>query len=356
MANSDLLKGYYVYEYTFLDDLSFVRTPQEYAASRFAIDIDPEKLDTWVAAVRERFFAAGWEGDGTIGLIWLPPFVDIGIEDTWGNYIWHVKQRNNGISFLLSPCPLDFQRIREQNEDWPRGQPRSIVDAAVEVLRTTATKIADELATKLASTSAIKDAVVVGRIRHDLLAHSQGMLIRTLHEFLDDCYLKLLIEAMNGNRSKLKLRKSRVQLTPDRYLPEEADEDETHWFTVQGVVSDMWHAYKYEPYKSKLEMLFRGVDYELDEKLGAFLAKHITLRNCLQHRDGYLDLESLDQLGVKKITMRGQKGDTTLRKGDDIVFTVEEVSDLCAALLRLAADFNAHVWKRVVTREYVVRP
>jgi hypothetical protein len=41
----------------------------------------------------------GWEGDGTIQMMWLPPFVGAGVEDAHGVFIWHVKQANNGTSW-----------------------------------------------------------------------------------------------------------------------------------------------------------------------------------------------------------------------------------------------------------------
>src|SRR5438270_3846016 len=100
-----------VYQYHFLDDLSFVKRPQ-----KVFIESSEEEIEAYIVAVRERFTEAGWEGDGDIGIIWVPPFVDIGIEDTWGTYIWHVKQSNNGTSWLASDAIINFKRIREQNE------------------------------------------------------------------------------------------------------------------------------------------------------------------------------------------------------------------------------------------------
>ena len=77
----------YIYCYHHLDDLSFVRKPSEVFR-----ELGPSDLKSLVDAVKSRFLSAGWEGDGNVGLIWLPPFVDTGIEDTWGTYLWHVKQ------------------------------------------------------------------------------------------------------------------------------------------------------------------------------------------------------------------------------------------------------------------------
>lgn len=81
------LQGYTVYEYTFLDDLSFIQSPAAFYEAISVTGRPDYSLDEVVGAVRARFLAAGWEGDGNIGVIWLPPFVDAGVEDTWGTYI-----------------------------------------------------------------------------------------------------------------------------------------------------------------------------------------------------------------------------------------------------------------------------
>jgi hypothetical protein len=75
-------RGLYVYQYQFLDDLSFIQKPSE--VSVFA-DMATADLDRLVSSVREQFSTAGWEGDGEIGVIWLPPFVDAGDRGHLGN-------------------------------------------------------------------------------------------------------------------------------------------------------------------------------------------------------------------------------------------------------------------------------
>jgi hypothetical protein len=66
-------------------------------------------VDALLDAVSALFKENGWEGDGNIGLIWLPPFVGVGGEDTYGSHIWHVKQGNNGTSWLASEYRLPFK-------------------------------------------------------------------------------------------------------------------------------------------------------------------------------------------------------------------------------------------------------
>jgi len=60
-----------------------------------------------IEKIKESFKKDGWEGDGKINMIWIPPFL-YKHHDTYGFYIYHVKQLNNGISFLaVEDCYVD---------------------------------------------------------------------------------------------------------------------------------------------------------------------------------------------------------------------------------------------------------
>lgn len=103
---------YHIYQYCYIDDFSCIKDPVPF----FKDGVWAEWWPAFKDALEERFMAHGWEGDGTIGMIWIPPFIDAGVEDGIGFTVWHVKQDNNGVSFLASKYPLPFQRLREQNE------------------------------------------------------------------------------------------------------------------------------------------------------------------------------------------------------------------------------------------------
>jgi hypothetical protein len=53
------------------------------------------------------FLHAGWEGDGKLLAIWIPPFMFVD-PDTIGVHIWYVKQNNNGTSWLCAEFPYSF--------------------------------------------------------------------------------------------------------------------------------------------------------------------------------------------------------------------------------------------------------
>ena len=101
---------YYVYQYEHVDDLSFVRMPAEiHPMIELANQADIEAL----------LKGQGWEGDGRLGILWLPPFATVGGEATWGRYIWFVEQGNNGTAFVASEEDLNFPRLHRQNRDSP---------------------------------------------------------------------------------------------------------------------------------------------------------------------------------------------------------------------------------------------
>lgn len=349
-----------VYQYTFLDDLSFILSPYDYYS-----DAPKTAVDEFIEGLRQLFLRNGWEGDGEIGLIWLPPFIDCGVEDTWGTYIWHVKQSNNGISFLASEHPLEFRRLKEQNEhliaeDGRDRIPVNIIQTSVDVFLN---QIAEQKKNLQDMLTHLQKAIVervVDNIIHSVTSHSQGILVRCLHEFLDECYLQFLIEAIDsGNPSNIKIRKSQVHLAPSQYIPEDSLDEENaieggKWFTLKGIVSDMWRAYKFEPFKNKIEMLFKSIDFNWDPAKLSEISKHVILRNCMQHHEGVLDKDSLKQLGLAKVTLLGKDSPYDILPWEPIWFSDVELNTLSDLLVDFAKDFNSYVDKRISTRHYLV--
>ena len=99
------LREYHVHRYEWIDDLHFILRPEDF------LPLPNEQLERYLAVARERFKEAGWQGDGEIGLLWLPPFVFPRALEARpeGLVLWHVKQEDDGVSFLLSPIPLPFE-------------------------------------------------------------------------------------------------------------------------------------------------------------------------------------------------------------------------------------------------------
>ena len=90
-----------VHSFEWIDNLHFVLPPDRFIP-------DPS---AHIAAARTAFLQAGWDGHGEIGLLWLPPFVfPLRSQSSWlGAILWHVKQLEDGTSWLLSPIELPFE-------------------------------------------------------------------------------------------------------------------------------------------------------------------------------------------------------------------------------------------------------
>jgi hypothetical protein len=93
------LWNFRVFLYEWIDNLNFTLPPEA------CLD-HPE---TYLNIARAQFKKAGWAGDGAIELMWIPPFMFSGRrtpEFTKGVTVWHVKQKEDGISWILSPIEL----------------------------------------------------------------------------------------------------------------------------------------------------------------------------------------------------------------------------------------------------------
>lgn len=361
LPNQTSVKDYNIYTYTFLDDLSFIKNPYEY----FKYETK-DKIEDAIALLGERFKEHGWEGDGSIGIIWLPPFVEEGIEDTWGTYIWHVKQSNNGISFLASYAPLNTNRLRE-NKDYSSiisartMTPISIIETDVEWFLRAIDDVEKNLRKSIGFLSAMSSYDVTETIIENSNIHYQSVLVRYFQEFLDECYLQILIDAIeNGNPHKIKLRKSQIKIDFGSYMPEpddEEDDDDTidSALTIRFFISDMWKAYKWEPFNNKMNMLFKSIDYKIDEEFSYEIRKHVIIRNCMQHHEGSLDRDSLKQLGRQSIEMKNAGGTYHIKAWKPITIKAEEVYSLCGLLKTFVEDFHKHIKHRVPTVHYISR-
>jgi hypothetical protein len=92
----EVLRTFEVFAYEWIDNLCFTIAPKE------CLDNSEE----YIKIANELFLEAGWDGDGAIELIWIPPFLfnrPDTIEFTVGVTVWHVKQLENGISWILHP-------------------------------------------------------------------------------------------------------------------------------------------------------------------------------------------------------------------------------------------------------------
>ena len=173
------LADYYFYSYEHLDDLSAPRDVFH--------DLGLKDCEAWQGAVADALKAAGWEGDGELSIMWFPPFVGVGVQDTWGTYVWVVKQRNNGTAWLASPVELRFPRLAGQNSSravWRDFIPVTRSKATTEAFLADIDKHIQKMERELGVLTGLPDA---DSIRDGVTENAQGRLVQSLHEHIDWC-------------------------------------------------------------------------------------------------------------------------------------------------------------------------
>lgn len=96
---------FYVVDFHFIDDYRCI-LPLTESYSDDPSEITPYDLKTKKQQLSKLFTDAGWEGDGEINCIPIPPFIaELG--GTHCTMIYHVKQSNNGTSWLAIPKNLN---------------------------------------------------------------------------------------------------------------------------------------------------------------------------------------------------------------------------------------------------------
>ena len=102
------LKGFEIMAYEWIDNLNFTINPNDVI----------ENASEYISIAKERFLEDGWDGDGDIQLMWVPPFM-LRQEKQWtftkGITVWHVKQLEDGTSWLLYPKEL-FENDDQTNK------------------------------------------------------------------------------------------------------------------------------------------------------------------------------------------------------------------------------------------------
>jgi hypothetical protein len=109
LGTVDGVAHWHFYAYEYLDDLAFMPRARDVLR-------DWPQAEAVIAAVEARFRQMNWDGDGQMQVMWLPPFVGAGPHDWFGCYSFHVKQTEDGISWIASPSVLPFHRLFQPDD------------------------------------------------------------------------------------------------------------------------------------------------------------------------------------------------------------------------------------------------
>ena len=75
---------YIIYSYQYIDCLIFLHLVEN-------VFEQSEELHQYIRKIKDRFKDKGWDGDGQINILWIPPFLDESEDPSYGSIVWHVK-------------------------------------------------------------------------------------------------------------------------------------------------------------------------------------------------------------------------------------------------------------------------
>lgn len=342
-------KKWFVFKYEHIDYLDNIEL------------LEPDSNKALLDELKQLFKKEGWEGDGEIGQIWLPPFV-LHKANSYGHWVYHVKQQNNGTSFLASRLFLPFGELLKQNaskqnlsipddEKEPvNNEGRNIIQHEVDSFKKDLFSYKDNIEKELKAIDEISNQKIKEEIEEKILGYNQCMLIQLLNDFMDNCYLQLLIEVLeNGNKSKLKLSKKNVKLDLNKM-------DGDDWLTIANIISDVYDDYRRTGFTDKLSRLTKPLDYEMskqDKELRHEIIKHVIIRNCIQHHNWNLDRDSLNYSlpNADSIEVMSDENSTIeINKYKRIKLSKTELYEIIDKLNSFAETLSSRVGEKIKTR------
>lgn len=347
--NAPKIKKLVVLQYTFIDDHSAILKPEQ-------IFNQNSNLEHAIESVKKSFIEAGWEGDGTIGLIWIPPFLDQASEDNFGDYIWHVKQSNNGISFLGFFNPIQSAKLLDQNkyfvDDGKQIKPIHILYNENEWLVIKLQEIGKLL---IEIEDSINKNAIKPIINEISLYYIQNEIIGLFSEFIDDCYLNFLIHVLNNNNpDSIKLKSFSVKLDLTS-LSETSDKiPGSHWLTINQIISYIWKDFKFQQFKERFNEIQKSIDYIGNKKYIDVIYKHVVIRNCIQHHNCVLEKTTLKPLGANRIEVLDNNGKkVVIKEWEKIIISVNEVKLLNDTIITFVNEYAKYVKERIKERHFL---
>lgn len=314
-----------------------------------------KKVDKAIVAVKNIFLKNGWEGDGKIRLIWIPPFLDQSSDDNYGSFVWHVKQKNNGTSFLGFNSPIQSAKLLDQNtvfkQDGRDVKPISLIYTEEKNLLLQLKKRKKLLQEVIGH---IKSGILSDQLKNLTLGYIQNDVISEFNDFVDECYLQYLVHVLiDNNPDSINLKSMSVRIGLDQ-ISETNDGVGDHWLTIHQIVGNIWKDFKFLPFKDKFKEIMNCLDFKHDPARITDINKHIVIRNCIQHHRWALAADVLKTIGLDKIRILSDKGKyITIEKWKRIVLTPEEVSYIIDTLSNFCVEYAKYVKSRIKTRNFL---
>lgn len=300
-----------------------------------------------IEIVKKAFLNAGWEGDGDIGLIWIPPFVSMrgGINN---EYVWHVKQSNNGISFLGFE-ETNYNVYSNNYENNPEYEAVTITSDDTSWCVERIQRYRDNLHELEVNKNKLSDEMY----RMTLNAIHGGV-VSDFIETIDEIYLDIILHVIDcDNKDKLKLSKSVVRLPLDEISKGTEEAYFDSWLLLRTIESSIWKDFKFWQVREKIKEISRAVDFVADEEVKRIILTHIEIRNAFQHHSGQFTSDMKRLIGAEKIEMLDESSNIkSFKLWNRIELSIPEVEKFCDNIESFINSYENHIETRMKSRNY----
>lgn len=325
--------------YQFIDNLQHIIPPKQV--------FEDSAYESIAEKVRKAFYDAGWEGDGELGLIWLPPFL-FENGDTFGEYVWHVKQYNNGVSFLgymEYRLPNPGGSAAKAAEEW---RDVTITESLTNYVKNRAEYFRGLLAD--VEENAVK--ADISSLYPMLLNSIQNQAVAEFIDYIDEIYLQLAEHVLGqDNPDKIKLTKAKVNLPLDEISSGIEDGYVDSWLTLKTITGALWRDFKFWPFREKIKEICACVGFTCPDHLKSHILKHIEIRNAIQHHNGQFTRDMQKALGRDKLEIfTDEHTKTALKVWGYIELTPYEINSFLDSIEAFADEYENHISQRMKTR------
>ena len=340
------MEEYSVYSYHFIDDLRFIRPAKKVLVEDgLILEIVNKKINS----IKKLFKKNGWEGDGEIGIIWLPPFLDD--RNFIGQYLWHVKQGNNGTSFIACPNDASIGILRDSKDHVDIAKCiKEDTEEFVRYLECMTNQLNDEIG----CINNISELNVRDGIKKKVLIATHDDLVAKLQRQMDQYYLDLLQERYINHNPRVKLEEIKKINFKEYQNESEFYGEKKHekMFRINlNLISAIWNSYVSSGFNEKFIYLMKSVRFSYDKNKINLIKTHVILRNAIHHNDGILSLKFLKQLKGSKAVISDEvklSSGIILKGGGEIIFSEVDLLFLTNILSDFAKKFNDYLSDDVI--------
>lgn len=338
MSNNEI--NIRVEEYQFIDNLTHIIPPK--------VVFEEAELTDLLKKVEKSFLDSGWEGDGEIGIIWIPPFVNTRSSDTYGEYVWHVKQDNNGISFLGY---MEFKDIDTESlvfNKTPEMESITITKSLSIGLK----KEISDIKSLLDELERVNKERTISSLYLVTLDALQNKIISGLIDYIDEVYLQFAEHVLGQNNPDgLKLTKAKINLPLDRISAGVDDGYIDSWLILKDITNALWKDFKFWSFRNKFKEICKCVEFACSDNIKQMILKHVEIRNSIQHHNGEFINDMAKSLGQQSILIIDcKKKEKKINVWEKIELSYYEVEELLNVISNFVDSYEKHIESRMNTR------